>query len=68
MDRPTFYTVEEFAAQLRVSDEYVRRLISEGKLAYRDFGERTRRIPAVELDRLVEESLQVTAAPSEMTA
>jgi excisionase family DNA binding protein len=55
MEKPTFYTVEELAAMLKVSEQTIRLWIRRGRLQSFKIG-RGHRIPAEEVRRLIEAS------------
>ena len=64
---PAFLTIDEAAEQLRVSRDFVHRLVDNGTIRAVRFGERTTRIPTAELDRLAGFQLAEAASAAAMS-
>lgn len=57
MTIPEVLTVDEVAELLRVSTRHVRRLMRENRIAYIPIGQRTRVVPAEEVERFLEREI-----------
>lgn len=62
-----FYTVEELADKLKVSEQTIRLWIREGRLEAYKFG-RAHRVPAAALQRFLDESKQRSETSGERPA